>query len=173
MTESSKVVVTPQHFGAMVWELSTKFTLEFSKAFPVPASSREEINARVVEILSLHLWIALKTLGTEEGAALDELHRLFLESVSRDLMPGVALPDLKARLLSRYDAYYKAWKDQDGGTLQQDFVVEAQRGLFADPKTGFDPIQCVHFLTWVLGAMAAILKMRGDAAIRPTDTRSQ
>lgn len=171
---AEKVVVTPQHFGAMIWELSTKFTLEFAKKFPVPATSREEINARVVEILSLHLWIALKVLGTEEGAPLDEMHRLFLESVSRDLMPGVPLADLKTRLLSRYDAYYKAWKDQDGGTLQQDFIVEAQRGLFADPKTGFDPIQRVHFFTWVLGAMAAVLKLRGDADIRPQpEHRSQ
>jgi hypothetical protein len=158
----------------MVWELSAKFTLEFSKKFPFQPANREELDAHVVETLSLHLWIALKVLGTEEGAALDEMHRLFLESVSRDLKPGVPLAALKKNLLARYDAYYKSWKDQDGGTLQQEFVAEVQRGLFPEPHSGFDALQRVHFLTWVLGAMAAVLKMRGDADIQPQpEHRSQ
>lgn len=163
MTEpAARQPVTPTEYGAMLWHLCTKFTLEFTKNFAFEPADRETLNARVVEILALHLWAALKAVGTDDTLALDELHRLYLESVARDLAAGSSIARLKDQLLERYGEYFKAWKDEPDNVTQPDFAAAAQLHVFRG-----DAVDTVKLMGWILAAMAATVKMRGELEIRP------
>jgi len=154
--------VSHAEYGAMLWHLCTKLTLEFTKNFQFEAADKEALNARVVEILALHLWAALKAVGTDDTLALDELHKLYLESVARDLAPGASIARLKDELLARYAEYFKAWKDETDNVTQHDFAAAAEARVF-----GRAAADSVKFMGWVLAAMAATVKMRGELEIRP------
>ncbi len=167
MEHSSRQSVSRVEYGAMLWHLCTKFTLEFTKTFPFEPADKDTLNARVVEVLALHLWSALKAVGTDDNVALDELHRLFLESVNKDLAPGTPLSQLKNVLLTRYAEYFRAWKDNADGSAQQDFAAAALAHVFGDAAAGMSAVDKVKFLSWILGAMAATLKMTGELEVRP------
>jgi hypothetical protein len=164
VTDTPKTVVSSQELGVVYWTFATKFTLEFCKKFPYDAGEKDAINARVVEALGLHLWIMLKAVGTTEAEALDEMHRHYLESVKKDLVPEASLPELRTQLLARYRRYYENWKD-DAKALQEDFVAAAAAGLFP-PGQELSPVAKVHFMSWVLGSMAAALKIRADLVLK-------
>lgn len=155
--------VTHAEYGAMLWHLCTKFTLEFTKTFPFEPSDKETLNGRVIEILSLHLWTALKAVGTDDTEALDELHRLYLESVAKDLAPGTPIARLKDQLLARYGEYFQAWKEQgDETVIQRDFAAVAAAHVFG----GTAP-DGAKFMGWIFAALAATVKMRSELEFAP------
>lgn len=166
MDAGSRQTVSHAQYGALLWHLCAKFTLEFTKTFPSEPGDKDALNARIVEILSLHLWSALKAVGTEDSAALDELHRLYLESVAKDLAPETPMARLKDDLLARYGEYFKAWKDGSDSATQPAFAAAAAARVFGQAAASLDQAQKIKFLGWVLAAMAATLKMTGDLDVR-------